>query len=324
MNLGLWCKQALCASSLAAGLLGPGTAQAAPVVIVSASQSSVHVGESFSINFAIAGLSTGLQDSLSGFDIDVLINPALAGLTGFSFVDPSSGANQLDLPEAGAFGFAGNASASGGRIDAYGLSGNSAATLDAAQADGFRFLSLMFTALAPSSAAEFRLDLGDPSLLFLDSDSNGLTMSYHPASAFVEITPSNGQVPEPGALALALLALAAMGLSLGKHGALLRSATAALALLLGALSFSGAVQAQAQAASDSSSPVVASKGTPIDALVLEVAGSRAKLKAADDGRVFWITTSNALGADKVGQRIQGLAQARGDSIYVGSPSFSKP
>ncbi|MBB4844966.1 hypothetical protein HNP55_003512 [Paucibacter oligotrophus] len=322
MNLGLLCKQALCASSLALGLLGPAATQAAPVVIVSASQSSVHVGESFSINFAIAGLSAGSQDSLSGFDIDVLINPALASLSGFSFVDPSSGANQLDLPEAGSFGFTGNASAGGGVIDAYGLSGNSAAALDANQADGFRFLSLMFTALAPSSAAEFRLDLGDPSLLFLDSGSNGLQMSYNPASAFVEITPNNGQVPEPGVLALALLALAAMGLSLGKNGALLRSATAALALLLGALSFSG--PAQAQTTSSNSSPVVASKGTPIDALVLEVAGSRAKLKAVDDGRVFWVTTSNTLGADKVGQRIQGLAQARGDSIHIGSPSFSKP
>lgn len=321
MNLGLLCKQTLCASSLAAGLLGLGLAQAAPVVIVSASQSSVHVGESFSINFAIAGLSAAAGNSLSGFDINLLVNPALAGLSGFSFTDPASGINQLDLPEATSLGFTGDASLAGSAIDAYGLSGNGQALLDSDQSDAFLFLSLMFTALAPSNGAEFSIDLGEPNLLFLDSAGGLLPVDFQSSRAVVEITASNGQIPEPGAMALVFMALVALALSRGKPQALLGKSPAALALLLGALGFTGTAQAQTPAPTAIGATA---KGTPIDALVLEVAGSRAKVKAVDDGRVFWITTSKAFTADKVGQRIQGLAQARGDSIHVGSPSFSKP
>jgi hypothetical protein len=61
--------------------------------------------------------------------------------------------------------------------------------------------------------------------------------------------------------------------------------------------------------------------TPIDVLVVEVAGGRAKVRA-DDGREFWVTVGAELSADRVGQRLRGQAVPRGDSIKVSGATFA--
>lgn len=61
-------------------------------------------------------------------------------------------------------------------------------------------------------------------------------------------------------------------------------------------------------------------GTPVDALVIEAAGMRLKLRA-DDGREFWVTVPERTNAQRVGQRLQGLAVPKGDTVQVLNPVF---
>ncbi len=195
-------------------LVGASTAGAvqAAVVNVSASQGTVQLGGSFSLYFDISGLAPA---SLGGFDLDITFDSAVLAFTGYSFLDSGTAQNQLDLAETGSLAFNSNIAALGGVLDAFAVSGNSAIKLDTDQADDFRFLTLNFTTLALSSGSTLGVDLADPGMLFFDAGANDLTYSFGSSAATVAVTAGTGggTVPEPGALGLALTALAGAALT---------------------------------------------------------------------------------------------------------------
>lgn len=295
-----------------AALAWAGAASAA-TVNVSASSSHVAVGATVTLNFAVAGLHQGGVGSLAGFDLDLHYDGSLLQFLGAGFVDAGSGLNQLDLPEPGGLGFLGSAAAAGGVVDAFGLSGNSTALLDAQQADGFDFLTLSFIALQASTGTELFIDLSDPLLQFVDGGGQALSMDFLSARARLVIDAQGGgnPLPEPAAPALALAALAGAGWA---HRRARRARGAALLLGL-ALAAPLASQAQTPAAAKAAEP------TPIDVRVIEVAGGRAKVRT-EDGREYWVSVGPALSPDKVGQRLRGQAVPRGDVIKVNAPAFS--
>src|ERR1041384_1848111 len=63
---------ALCAAPLHAATINLSTASA-----------TYNVGQSFNVDFRIGGLTGGANDSLSGFDLDVLFDSGLLKLTGY-------------------------------------------------------------------------------------------------------------------------------------------------------------------------------------------------------------------------------------------------
>lgn len=283
-------------------------AVSAATVNVSSSSGHVAVGATVTLNFAVTGLHQGGVGSLAGFDLDLRYDDSLLQFQGAGFTDAGSGFNMLDLPEAGGLGFWGDAAAAGGIVDAFGLSGNSTAVLDAQQADGFRFLTLSFIALQASAGTELFIDLSDPLLLFFDGAGLPIDMGFANARTSLVIdAQGGGTLPEPAAPTLALAALACAGWARRRAGRM------ALALGL-ALTAPLASQAQVQAGR-------AAQATPIDVRVVEVAGSRAKVRA-DDGREFWVTVDRSLSADKVGQRLRGQAVPRGDTVKVNAPTYS--
>jgi hypothetical protein len=287
--------------------LGLAASAQAATVNLSGSSSHVSVGSAFSLALRIDGLHQGGIGSLAGFDIDLHYDDSLLQFTGYSFIDPGSGSNPLDLPEPGGLGFFGQASVAGaGLLDAFGLSGNSTAVLDAGQPDAFRFLELNFVALQASSGTDLALDLADPLLLFADGAGNPIAIDFGASrTALVIDAQGGGSLPEPGSAALSLAGLA-VALSTRRR----RMGAAALALAA-VLVLPGAALAQSAKA----------EPTPIDVLVVQVAGGRAKVRA-DDGREFWVTVGAELSADRVGQRLRGQAVPRGDSIKVSGATFA--
>ncbi|WP_256080910.1 cohesin domain-containing protein [Massilia sp. YIM B04103] len=287
----------------------------AAVINLSASASSVAVGQNFNVDFRISGLSGALGDSLSGFDLNVLFDATAVQLTGFSFLDASGSVNQLDLSEAASFGFFGNAQASGNSIDVFGLSGNSAAALDAGQSDAFRFLSLNFKALAPRAGTAISLDLSDPNLLFTDSGSGSLPYTVNGDSVSLAIG-QNTQVPEPGTLLLLLAALPAL-LLVRRRGA---AALALSAGLVAALPASAQQPAPAQASKDASAPA-AKAGDAVSGQILEIKGQRAQIRMSN-GSVQWVSLDTPVGNLLVGAKISGKLVQGGDTLRLTNISIS--
>jgi hypothetical protein len=298
-------------------LLMPGSAMAG-VVSLSSSASSVTVGESFTLSFQIAGLTGASADSLAAFDLKLGFDAGAVQLTAYGFVDAGSGLNQLDLAEAGSFGFNGDAAlvAGGGAISAFGLSGNSGGLLDSDQADAFVFLTLRFLALADSPAAQFSLDLSDPGLLFADSDSGSLAVSFQNSALSVSIGPNTGVVPEPSGLALAGLALLAC-LGGRRRGAV--AAGTALLVLSAPLAFAADAPAAPKAAAQVTQGAAGKTGA-VDGVVVEVLGQRMKVRSAD-GNEAWFTTSTPLSSDLLNKRVRGQAKPAGDSQMLDAPKF---
>lgn len=286
-------------------------AASAATVNVSASSSHVTVGSTVTLSFAVAGLHQGGVGSLAGFDLDLHYDNTLLQLQSFGFVDSGSGINQLDLPEPTGLGFFGDAPAAAGVVDAFGLSGNSAAVLDAQQADAFNFLTLSFIALQASGGTALVIDLSDPLLQFSDASGAAIAMNFISSRAALVIDAQGGgggTLPEPATPALALAALFGAGW-------VRRRKAAGAALALG-LALTAPLASHAQTKVDAKA-----EPTPIDVKVVQVAGSRAKVRA-DDGREFWVTVDQSLSADKVGQRLRGQAVPRGDVIKVNAPTYA--
>lgn len=290
---------------LMAGAMGA-TAHAA-MINVSASPTSVTVGGTVSVFFDISGLAA---DAMSLYSFQINYDNSVLGFSGISFADPGSLRNELDLPEASSFGFAGSvADLGGGVLDVFGLSGNSATSLNSVQADAFRFLTLTFDTLAVSMASAVRLDVG--SSLFGDAFANPLSLSFQAAGADIAVT-AGGSVPEPGALSLALLGL------VGACAATRSARRRVVGGLAGVLALSGAVLAQQV----QPPPQGAAGGTTIDAVVVKVQGARLQVRSAD-GREFWVTAKSNVAADVVGKRLTGQASTRGDTLVISSPVYTR-
>ncbi|UMR29144.1 PEP-CTERM sorting domain-containing protein [Massilia sp. MB5] len=286
----------------------------AAVINLSSSASSVAVGQSFNVDFRISGLSGAADDSLSGFDLTVMFDSRVLQLTGFSFAD-ANGVNQLDLAEAASFGFLGDAKASGSLIDVFGLSGNSATVLDAAQTDAFRFLSLNFKALAPSAGAFINLDKFDPEILFVNSGAGGLPINFGSDGVQIAIG-QNTQVPEPGTLLLLLAALPALLLA-RRRGAAALALSAGLAATLPA---SAQQPAPAQASKDASAPA-AKAGDAISGQILEIKGQRAQIRM-NNGSVQWVSLDTPVSNLLVGAKISGKLVQGGDTLRLTNISIS--
>ena len=197
----------LCACAIALLTLSAVTTHAAEINIFS-SQSSVTTGNTFSVFFEIRGLSAALDDSLSGFDLDVHFDPTLLALSDAVFLDPLTLVNQLDLPEVGSLGFINDQRVESGVLDILALSGNSASVLDQTQANAFRFLTLTFTALGPAALATISVDPADLGLLFLNSSAGLLAPTFLQSSASVAITAPGAAVPEPSSILLLIAGVA--------------------------------------------------------------------------------------------------------------------
>ncbi|MDE2368301.1 MAG: hypothetical protein KGN16_04960 [Burkholderiales bacterium] len=295
----------------ALGLLlagGCGAVAQAATVNVSAVPTSVTLGSKVSVFFDVSQLAA---DALSLFSFEIHYDSAVLGLSGFSFVDPLSLRNELDLPDPASLGFAGDVSAQpGGILDVFGLSGNAAAVLDSDQADAFRFLTLTFDTLAVATATT--VDLQIATSLFGDSMGNALNVGFNATQAQIEITSAGQPVPEPGALALSLLALLASAAVSSRRR--LAAALAGTCCLLSGVAWSQ--QPPPQAAQATTPAVMA-----IDAVVVKVQGMRVQLRGAD-GREFWISTRSQVDPAMVGKRLTGQAVPRGDTLVVSSPAYA--
>jgi len=283
----------------------------AATINVSTGSTTYHVGQGFSVDFRIDGLTGAVGDSLSGFDLDILFDSSLLQLTGYGFGDPASNRNELDLPEAASLGFLGAANASGNVIDAFGVSGNSADVLDAEQAGGFRFLTLTFLALAASTETAIQIDLADNGLLFLDSGFGDLTTDFGAARVAFAITPGATAVPEPGSLALLLVGAAGMAFA-GRRR--MRAGSAALAV---SLAVAGPALAQ-QPVVQGQQPAAVQAPKAVTGTILQVEGRRAQIKLSN-GVVEWVSVAGGVSKDQVGKRISGKLGPRGDTLLLSEP-----
>lgn len=183
-------------------VLHPAKAIAVSIDVLSANQ--ISTSDTVSVHFRISGLTEQAYDSLSGFDFDVLYDDAVLRFVGQSFTDSLTSLNQLDFAEPGGLGFYGDVSDFGaGTLEAFGVSGNSSNVLDALQTQAFTFLTLDFVALSASTGTAVGIDLADPAMLFLNSDSGDLPFSFGQTSSIIRVSQSGPTpVPEPSTLAL--------------------------------------------------------------------------------------------------------------------------
>ena len=318
---------------LALGMLA-GADAGASIINLTPSTPHVDVGQSFTVSFTIDGLSGAPNDSLGAFDLDLLFDTSLLRLTGFQLHD-TTGANQLDFTEAGAFGFIGGADAVGGRIDLFGLSGNSAAVLDASQASAFQYAALTFEALAPAADAIVTIDLLDTNLLFVNSGAGLLRPTFGNTAAHVAIGAVSA-VPEPSAWLLFLVGALPFAVAWRRRAARLPAVAAAgLLLSLGAASAHGALPPAQQQSAASSAATSAAKSTTttttataatparqetVSGVVTAVVGQRLQVRLANGSR-RWFTTTVPLSPADVGKRINASASAAGDSQVLLQPSF---
>jgi hypothetical protein len=307
---------------VAALALSCGATQAAPVqVALSTAANSVTVGSTFEIRIRMSGLSSASGDSLAAFDFSFGFDSGVASYLGFDFLDSTSGINQLELAEAGSFAFLGDVtSAAVGSLQAFGLSGNSAAVLDGVQTDAFDMLRLRFRADAVASGVIFNIDTRGSTAPFVDTNNALLAASIDAPSISLEFVRGTGQsVPEPGSAALSGLALGALLLTRRKRYTI--SLTSAL--LVGCVAATAPSWATAQAKKEAAVSAAAAQPAPkpaVQGVVQEVVGQRFKVLAAD-GRQRWFTATGPLPTQIVNKQARGTPRAVGDSVALDQLTF---
>lgn len=197
----------VCAHMAIAGLAFLSLPALAGSISIESSETRVAVGDAVFLDVRI---DLDLDEILSAFDFDLSFEDSAFNFISASFVDPATGANQLDLPEVGAFGFVGDAfPLGGGVLDVFGVSGNTDNVLNINQVDNFLFARLEFRAIAEIISSPFSLITGDPSLAFLGADFLDLDIAFAPGVTTVSVG-SSVAVPEPGTIWLLLAAMPAL------------------------------------------------------------------------------------------------------------------
>lgn len=182
--------------SIAAAVLLAGTTAHAISLGFSPSNQVAPVGSSVEVDLVISGLGDFMADSLSVFDLDVLYDPTILGLTNVAVGDPGLG-DQLDL-----FGFGSFTGVGGppGATNIFEISFDPAADLNDLQPGSFTLARLTFDVLAIGTSP---LDLANVIL----GDALGAPLVADIAAGSVT------GIPEPGTITLFLMGSVALGMA---------------------------------------------------------------------------------------------------------------
>lgn len=186
-------------------------AVAAPVLGLGAPGGSVvQVGSTVRIELSVTGLTNAAGSSIGLYDLDLLYSSSLR-FVGGNFNTAGPGSNPLSFTESSASPFFGDFVDLGGRIDVFGLSGNSQSVLDALQADDIVLFDLVFEALSQDASAFVGIDVNDTFLLVGSSDPTvNLMPTFDPSTLGLTLVQGQGTIPEPSTWALVGLAFAGL------------------------------------------------------------------------------------------------------------------
>lgn len=181
-------------SLAAAGLLAvTATSQALNISLNPPSQ-AVTAGDSLSLKVVVSGLGAGTAPSLGGFDLDISFNSAVLSFVNAAFGDPVLG-DQLDLTGSGLTTY--GASASGGIVNLFGVSGDPETDLNNGQAGSFTLAVLNFTT-SGGGASTLNITVND-----LSDAAGSLLTADTLSSAIVTVE----ALPEPASIWLTALGL---------------------------------------------------------------------------------------------------------------------
>jgi hypothetical protein len=176
----------------AAGLLALAASHAsAATITITPSTPSVAVGGQVSVDLTVSGLGDGAAPSLGTYDLDLLFDGGLLGVSSVTF------GNQLDLFGLGGLQITDNSVL--GTLNIFELSLDTVDDLNNLQFPSFRLATITFDTLSAGIAA---LTLGVNAF----GDALGDPLDVTTGSASFEIT-SVSEVPIPGALPLMMSAI---------------------------------------------------------------------------------------------------------------------
>jgi len=184
---------------------------AAPILGLGAPGGSVaQIGSTVRVELAVTGLTNAAGSTIGLYDLDLLYSSSLR-FVGGSFNAAGPGSNPLAFAEASATPFVGDFLDLGGRIDVFGLSGNSQSVLDARQPNEFILFNLLFEALFADANAFVSIDMNDPFLLIGSSNPGvNLMPTFGPINLGLTLIQGQGTIPEPTTWALVGLAFAGL------------------------------------------------------------------------------------------------------------------
>ena len=178
---------------LTIGLLSASSAAQAITLHFEPSSNDVEVGSSVDVSVVISDLGDLAAPSLGTFDLHVLFDPAVIGVSALTFGDPVLG-DQLDLSASGSI--SDYDVTEPGTLNVFEVSLDLPSDLDDLQAGSFTLFTLTFDALAEGTSA-----LGISSSTLILGDALGDPLLADLSDGSLTVTP----VPEPAAILLVLL-----------------------------------------------------------------------------------------------------------------------